>query len=105
MYIRINSDIIIPLENDPHHLSIIINNTSFYINTHTPMAQKEVSMLLFQGLMGMFLGERKMSLLERGVLREVSLFQELILGKEKVSLLERCPHFRGVLRERFSTVR
>ena len=27
--------------------------------------------------------------------------QELFLGKEKVSLLERCPHFRGVLRERF----
>ncbi|CAI8021808.1 hypothetical protein GBAR_LOCUS12870 [Geodia barretti] len=23
--------------------------------------------------------------------------QELFLGKEKVSLLERCPHFRGVL--------
>ena len=27
--------------------------------------------------------------------------QELFLGKEKVSLLERCPHFRGVLREGF----
>ena len=25
--------------------------------------------------------------------------QELLLGKEKVSLLERCPHFSGVLRE------
>ena len=25
--------------------------------------------------------------------------QELLLMKEKVSLLERCPHFRGVLRE------
>ena len=24
----------------------------------------------------------------------------IFLGKEKVSLLERCPHFRGVLRER-----
>ena len=40
----------------------------------------------------------------KGVLiREVSLFQglncmqELFLGKEKVSILERCPHFRGVL--------
>ena len=36
---------------------------------------------------------------------EVSLFQglncmqELFLGKEKVSLLERCPHLWGVLRE------
>ena len=27
--------------------------------------------------------------------------QELFLGKEKVSLLDRCPHFRGVLREEF----
>ena len=42
----------------------------------------------------------------KGVLiREVSLFQglncmqELFLGKEKCPLLERCPHFRGVLRE------
>ena len=40
---------------------------------------------------------------------EVSLFQgllmqELFLGKEKVSLLERCPHFRGVLRERFNCI-
>ena len=49
-------------------------------------------------------GERK------GVLiREVSSFQglncmqELFLGKEKVSLLERSPHFMGVLRERGST--
>ena len=25
--------------------------------------------------------------------------QELFFGKEKMSLLERCPHFRGVLRE------
>ena len=31
--------------------------------------------------------------------------QELFLGKEKVSLLERCPHFRGVLRERFHCIR
>ena len=36
--------------------------------------------------------------------REMSLFQwlncmqELSLGKENVSLLERCPHFKGVLR-------
>ena len=36
-----------------------------------------------------------------GVLREVSLFQELFLGKEKVSIVARCPHFRGVLREGF----
>ena len=26
--------------------------------------------------------------------------QELFLGKEKVSLLEKCPHFRGVLKRR-----
>ena len=30
--------------------------------------------------------------------------QELLLGKEKVSLLERCPHFRGDLRERFHCI-
>ena len=49
----------------------------------TPMGQKKVSIIvsevsLFQGL---------------------NCMQELFLGKEKVSLLERCPHFRGVLRE------
>ena len=27
---------------------------------------------------------------------------DLFLGKEKVSLLEKCPHFRGVLRERLN---
>ena len=38
---------------------------------------------------------------ESVLISEVSLYctQELFLGKEKVSLLERCPHFRGVLRE------
>ena len=30
--------------------------------------------------------------------------QELFLGKEKVSLFERCPHFSGVLRERFHCI-
>ena len=30
--------------------------------------------------------------------------QELFLVKEKVSLLERCPHFRGVLREGFHCI-
>ena len=39
---------------------------------------------------------------ESVLIREVSSFEglkELFLGKEKVSLLERCPHFRGVPRE------
>ena len=31
--------------------------------------------------------------------QKLNCMQELFLGKEKVSLLERCPHFRGVLRE------
>ena len=41
---------------------------------------------------------------------EVSLFQglncmqELFLGEEKVSLLERCPHFRSVLGEGFNSI-
>ena len=43
---------------------------------------------------------------ESVLISEVSLFQglncmqELFLGKEKMSLLERCPRFRSVLRER-----
>ena len=46
-----------------------------------------------------------MTLIGQTECSEVSLFQgfncmqELFLGKEKVSLLERCPHFRGVLRQ------
>ena len=35
------------------------------------------------------------------IFQVLNCMQELFLGKEKVSLLERCPHFRGVLRERF----
>ena len=29
---------------------------------------------------------------------------ELRLGRENVSLLERCPHFRGVLKEGFHCI-
>ena len=49
--------------------------------------------------------------MKRNLIREVSSFQglnymlELCLGKEKVSLLlERCPHFRGFLKERFHCI-
>ena len=47
------------------------------------------------------MGQKKVSILVRcpyfrGLL---NCMQELLLGKEKVSLLERCPHFRSVLRE------
>ena len=49
---------------------------------------------------------------ETVLIREVSLFQglnymlELRLGKEKLSLflLERCPHFGGVLKEGFHCI-
>ena len=50
----------------------------------------------------MVLGEE-----ESVLIREVSLFQGLkstqtwYLGRKKVSCLERCPHFRGVLIEGF----
>ena len=42
---------------------------------------------------------------ESGCISEVSLFQGVnlhsgtVLGEEEVSLLEKCPHFRDVLRE------
>ena len=45
---------------------------------------------------------------ESVLFREVSLFQGLksthpwYLGRKKVSCLERCPYFRGVLIERFN---
>ena len=34
---------------------------------------------------------------ENSLIKEVSSFQRLALGKEKVFLLSRCPYFRGVL--------
>ena len=38
------------------------------------------------------------------VLQGLNCMQELFFGKEKVSLLERCPHFGGVLREVFHCI-
>ena len=48
--------------------------------------------------------------IESVLIREVSLFQGLkstqtwYLGRKKVSCLERCPHFRGVLTEGFHCI-
>ena len=45
--------------------------------------------------------EKSVHISEVYVLQGLYCMQELFFGKEKVSLLERCPHFGGVLRERF----
>ena len=76
-----------------------IITTSIYADQDTSGTEESVhisEVSLFQGLQELFSGEGK------GVLiRELSLFQglnymqELFLGKEKVSFLERCPYFRG----------
>jgi hypothetical protein len=52
------------------------------------------------------MGQKKVSIISGTYISEVSLFQgsKLFLVKEKVSLLERCPHFRLVSLERGSTV-
>ena len=45
--------------------------------------------------------EESVHISELSLFQELNCMQELFLGKEKVSLLGRCLHFRGVLRERF----
>ena len=43
------------------------------------------------------LGEESVHISEVSLFQGLNCMQELLLGKEKVSLLERCLHFRGVL--------
>ena len=48
--------------------------------------------------------EESVRISEVSLFQEFNCMQELLLGKEKVSLLERCPRFRGVLREQLYTL-
>ena len=41
--------------------------------------------------------QKKVSISEVSLLKGLTCMQELFLGEEKVSLSERCPHFRGDL--------
>ena len=42
--------------------------------------------------------EESVNISEASLFQRLNCTQELILGKEKVSILGKCPHFRGVLR-------
>ena len=45
------------------------------------------------------MGEQKCPISEVSYFQGIKCMQELFLGKQKVSLLEHCPYFRGFLRE------
>ena len=71
----------------------------------TPMGQKKVSIIisevsLFQGLSNnCSWGKKCVHISEVSSFQGLNCTQELFSGK-KMSLLERCPHFRSVLKRR-----
>ena len=78
-----------------------MNRSNLGMNeTEESVQISEVS--LFCGTQELLFGERKgVRISEVSSFQGLNCMQELFLEKEKVSLLERCPHFRSVFRERF----